>query len=348
MVNIKIPFRYLFCDFVYGRGADERADLIFKFSKNGKELMVETVNGIYSHEKLLAVCCAYEMSRGNDVAVPFDSPEYFDLLSENARVLRYLSNPAGKSDSEARNIASKQWFSVDALFLAAKLLFIVRETGKSLGKLVSELPQKYVSVKLFKINFSPSKLSEVCSVKAETIDKKELCSLFADEATRQITFSKLIKSYQQRLYWHIRKMVMVHDDANDILQNTFIKAWTNLLSYRGDASFTTWIYRIATNETLDFLQSAYARHAGESVDFETSLAGTIDHDPYFDGDAAEKLLYKAIATLPDKQRLVFNMRYFDEMPYAQMSEIVGTSEGALKASYHLAVKKVEQYILDHR
>jgi RNA polymerase sigma-70 factor (ECF subfamily) len=121
-----------------------------------------------------------------------------------------------------------------------------------------------------------------------------------------------------------------------------------LLSYRGDASFTTWIYRIATNETLDFLQSSYARHAGESVDFETSLAGTIDHDPYFDGDAAEKLLYKAIATLPDKQRLVFNMRYFDEMPYAQMSEIVGTSEGALKASYHLAVKKVEQYILDHR
>lgn len=165
--------RSLFCDFVYGRGADERADLIFKFSKNGKELMVETVNGIYSHEKLLAVCCAYEMSRGNDVAVPFDSPEYFDLLSENARVLRYLSNPAGKSDSEARNIASKQWFSFDALFLAAKLLFIVRETGKSLGKLVSELPQKYVSVKLFKINFSPSKLSEVCSVKAETIDKKE-------------------------------------------------------------------------------------------------------------------------------------------------------------------------------
>lgn len=182
----------------------------------------------------------------------------------------------------------------------------------------------------------------------ETIDKKELCALFADEATRQVTFSKLIKNYQQRLYWHIRKMVMVHDDANDILQNTFIKAWTNLLSYRGDASFTTWIYRIATNETLDFLQSAYARHAGESVDFETSLAGTIDHDPYFDGDAAEKLLYKAIATLPDKQRLVFNMRYFDEMPYAQMSEIVGTSEGALKASYHLAVKKVEQYILDHR
>jgi RNA polymerase sigma-70 factor (ECF subfamily) len=182
----------------------------------------------------------------------------------------------------------------------------------------------------------------------ETIDKKELCALFADEATRQVTFSILIKSYQQRLYWHIRKMVMVHDDANDILQNTFIKAWTNLLSYRGDASFTTWIYRIATNETLDFLQSSYARHAGESVDFETSLAGTIDHDPYFDGDAAEKLLYKAIATLPDKQRLVFNMRYFDEMPYAQMSEIVGTSEGALKASYHLAVKKVEQYILDHR
>ena len=169
-----------------------------------------------------------------------------------------------------------------------------------------------------------------------------------DNTLRSAAFSTVVELYSKQIYWHIRNIVLSHDDANDILQNTFIKAWTNLLSYRGDASFTTWIYRIATNETLDFLQSAYARHAGESVDFETSLAGTIDHDPYFDGDAAEKLLYKAIATLPDKQRLVFNMRYFDEMPYAQMSEIVGTSEGALKASYHLAVKKVEQYILDHR
>jgi RNA polymerase sigma-70 factor (ECF subfamily) len=179
-------------------------------------------------------------------------------------------------------------------------------------------------------------------------DNAQVYRLLNDPATCRSTFSNIMRTYQQCLYWHIRKMVSVHDDANDILQNTFIKAWKNILKYRGDANILTWLYRIATNETIDFLNSSYSKHAGESVDFETNLSTHLNNDPLFEGDELEKLLQKAIATLPDKQRLVFNMRYFDEMPYAEMSEILGTSESALKTSYHLAVKKVEKYILSIR
>ena len=179
-------------------------------------------------------------------------------------------------------------------------------------------------------------------------DNAQVFRLLNDPATCRSTFSNIMRTYQQCLYWHIRKMVSVHDDANDILQNTFIKAWKNILKYRGDANILTRLYRIATNETIDFLNSSYSKHAGECVDFETNLSTHLNNDPLFEGDELEKLLQKAIATLPDKQRLVFNMRYFDEMPYAEMSEIFGTSESALKTSYHLAVKKVEKYILSIR
>ena len=175
-------------------------------------------------------------------------------------------------------------------------------------------------------------------------DNAQVFRLLNDPATCRSTFSNIMRTYQQCLYWHIRKMVSVHDDANDILQNTFIKAWKNILKYRGDANILTWLYRIATNETIDFLNSSYSKHAGECVDFETNLSTHLNNDPLFEGDELEKLLQKAIATLPDKQRLVFNMRYYDDMKYEEIAKVTGTSEGALKASYHIAVKKIEQFI----
>lgn len=176
-------------------------------------------------------------------------------------------------------------------------------------------------------------------------DEKELIRLLQDDKTKRDAFNKIVTQYQKRLYWQIRKMVASHDDTDDILQNTFIKAWTNIDKFRGESSLMTWLYRIATNETLDFLSSAHARHSAQNTDLNDVLATEIHNDVYFDGDEAQRKLQQAILQLPDKQRLVFNMRYYDEMPYQQMSEILGTSEGALKASYHHAVKKLEELVL---
>ena len=176
-------------------------------------------------------------------------------------------------------------------------------------------------------------------------DEKELIRLLQDDKTKRDDFNKVVTKYQKRLYWQIRKMVASHDDTDDILQNTFIKAWTNIDKFRGESSLMTWLYRIATNETLDFLSSAHARHSAQNTDLNDVLATEIHNDVYFDGDEAQRKLQQAILQLPDKQRLVFNMRYYDEMPYQQMSEILGTSEGALKASYHHAVKKLEELVL---
>lgn len=144
-----------------------------------------------------------------------------------------------------------------------------------------------------------------------------------------------------QLYWHIRQMVLVHDDANDVLQNTFMKAWNALDSFRGDAQISTWLYRIATNETFTFLSQKRIKNALSLDEIEDLLLENLKADQYFDGDDAQIKLQKAILTLPEKQRLVFNMRYYDEMSYSQMSEILETSEGALKASYHHAYKKIE-------
>lgn len=177
-------------------------------------------------------------------------------------------------------------------------------------------------------------------------DEKELIRLLQDDKTKRDAFNKVVTQYQKRLYWQIRKMVASHDDTDDILQNTFIKAWTNIDKFRGESSLMTWLYRIATNETLDFLSSAHARHSAQNTDLNDVLATEIHNDVYFDGDEAQRKLQQAILQLPDKQRLVFNMRYYDEMPYQQMSEILGTSEGALKASYHHAVKKLEELVLE--
>lgn len=176
-------------------------------------------------------------------------------------------------------------------------------------------------------------------------NEKDLPNLLSDEKSKRETFSAIIKEYSQKLYWHIRKMVLSHDDADDILQNTFVKAWLNLGKFRGDANLQTWLYRIATNETMNFFNTNYIKHNGFTSDFDDKLADNLKSDPYFDGDETQLKLQKAILSLPPKQRLVFNMRYYDEMPYSEISAVLQTSEGALKASYHHAVKKIGQFML---
>ncbi len=162
-------------------------------------------------------------------------------------------------------------------------------------------------------------------------------------------FSELVRTYQERLYWHIRKIVLTHDDANDVLQNTFMKAWNGFDAFRGDSQISTWLYKIATNEALTFLSQQKLKMTS-SIDEEDGnelLLQNLEADSYFDGDETQLKLQKAILTLPDKQRIVFNMRFYDDVSYEQMSEILDTSVGALKASYHHAVKKVEKYLSDN-
>lgn len=159
-------------------------------------------------------------------------------------------------------------------------------------------------------------------------------------------FSLLVRLYQERLYFHIRKMLLSHDDTNDVLQNTFMKAWSNLNQFRGESKILTWIYRIATNETITFLNSSKKKYSFSFDEVDSFLLNTLEADAGLDGTLAEIQLQKAILTLPDKQRLVFNMKYFDELTYDQMQSILDTSVGALKASYHHAVKKLEKLLTD--
>ena len=158
-------------------------------------------------------------------------------------------------------------------------------------------------------------------------------------------FEQLVREYSEQLYWQIRRIVLNHDDANDVLQNTFLKAWTGLDNFQGDAKIGTWLSRIAINESLDFLRRN--KHAFASSDDDLSLANTLMADPYFDGSETEAMLQEAIATLPDVQRTVFQLRYFEDMKYSEISEILHTSEGALKASYHIAVKKISDFFKAH-
>lgn len=171
----------------------------------------------------------------------------------------------------------------------------------------------------------------------------ELIARLRDPATCREAFGEAIKLYGTRLYWLIRRMVQSHEDADDILQNTFLKAWSNIENFRGDAKLQTWLYKIAINESLTFLEKERRRNNVSLEDESSMLINLIAADKYVDGDELAMELRKVIATLPEKQRLVFNMKYFDDMKYEQMSEILGTSVGALKASYHLAVKKIEQH-----
>ncbi len=178
------------------------------------------------------------------------------------------------------------------------------------------------------------------------MDEASFIKRLTDERTRADAFTELVKTYQEPLYNQIRRMVLIHDDADDVLQNTFIKAWTGLENFRGEAKLSTWLYRIAVNESLNFLE----RHRKRTTSIDTEepslgmeIANTLQSDPYFDGDEVEMQLQQAVAMLPDKQRAVFNMKYFQEMKYEEMSAIMGTSVGALKASYHHAVKKITDF-----
>jgi RNA polymerase sigma factor (sigma-70 family) len=178
----------------------------------------------------------------------------------------------------------------------------------------------------------------------EEISDREILDRFANVKTRNDAFNVLVRQYQQRLYWHIRKMVLDHDDADDILQNTFIKAFKALDNFREDSKIYTWLYKIATNECITFLNNKKKRFFVPMVDVEYQLSQNLETDTYFSGDRIQMKLQQALLTLPDKQRLVFNMKYFDDLKYEEISEILGTSVGALKASYHHAVKKIEEFI----
>ena len=174
-------------------------------------------------------------------------------------------------------------------------------------------------------------------------DEQSIIELLHKQETCRAAFGKVIEHYSEQLYWHIRRMVIDHDDASDVLQNTFIKAWTNIDNFRGDAKLSTWLYKIAINESITFINKKKVLNNIPIDDDNTFLLNNLEADKYFDGDEAQRKLQRAIATLPDKQRLVFNMRYYEEMKYEDMSEILGTSVGALKASYHHAIKKIESF-----
>ncbi|HEY1115628.1 MAG TPA: sigma-70 family RNA polymerase sigma factor, partial [Chitinophagaceae bacterium] len=175
----------------------------------------------------------------------------------------------------------------------------------------------------------------------------ELLAQFREPEKKEAAYTALIRKYQERLYWHIRRMVVDHDDANDVLQNVFIRVWNGLENFKEESQLYTWLYRIATNESLTFLESQKKRSAVSLSEVESGLSNKIKADKHFDPNKLEWKLQLAIQQLPEKQRVVFTLRYYDEMPYEQMSKVLETSEGALKASYHHAVKKIEDYILNH-
>jgi RNA polymerase sigma factor (sigma-70 family) len=172
----------------------------------------------------------------------------------------------------------------------------------------------------------------------------DILSLYKDENTRNKSLELLIDKYQQKLYWHIRKIVIDHDDSDDVLQNTYIKIWKGLANFKEESALFTWMYRIATNESITFLNQKNKRNTTSLHPIEYQLSKDLESDHYFKGDQIQLKLQQAILTLPEKQRIVFNMRYYDEMPYEQMSQVLDTSVGALKASYHLAAKKVEEFL----
>ncbi len=177
-------------------------------------------------------------------------------------------------------------------------------------------------------------------------NEREVLALLQDEKTQRRGFEMIVAQYSEQLYWQIRRMVYSHEDANDLLQNTFIKAWTNIDYFRGDAKLSTWLYRIALNECLTFLNKQRAQTTVSLDDPEADVLQKLESDPYFSGDKIQTTLQKALLTLPEKQRMVFNLKYYQEMKYEEMSEIFGTSVGALKASYHHAVKKIEKFFED--
>jgi RNA polymerase sigma-70 factor (ECF subfamily) len=181
----------------------------------------------------------------------------------------------------------------------------------------------------------------------DNYNEREIIALLQDSTHQREAFECIVKEYSEQLYWQIRRMVLSHDDANDILQNTFVKAWMNIDYFRGDAKISTWLYRIALNECLTFLNKQRANTQLSIDDAQTEIMDKLETDPYFDGDETQKFFLKAVHALPEKQQMVFNLKYFKEMKYEEISEILGTSIGALKASYHHAVKKIVNFLKAH-
>jgi RNA polymerase sigma factor (sigma-70 family) len=182
---------------------------------------------------------------------------------------------------------------------------------------------------------------------SSSVSDTEILSKFQDEKTRNEAFNLLLKKYQQKIYWHVRRMVIDHDDADDLVQDIFIKVWKNLPGFRSDAQLYTWMYRIATNECITFLNKKKQKNNIPLDDVSYELAESLADSTYLSADKVQLKLQQALLTLPDKQRLVFNMKYYDDMKYEEISEVLGTSVGALKASFHLAVKKIEAHLLSH-
>ncbi|SOD15023.1 RNA polymerase sigma factor [Pedobacter xixiisoli] len=178
------------------------------------------------------------------------------------------------------------------------------------------------------------------------VEDSEILSKFSVEKTQNEAFNLLLQKYQQKIYWHIRRLVIDHDDADDLVQETFVKVWKNLHNFRSDSQLYTWIYRIATNESITFLNKKKNRNNISLDEVNSELAETLSSSSYFDGDKIQRKLQEAVLTLPEKQRIIFNMKYFDDMKYEEISEVLGTSVGALKASFHIAVKKIETILLN--
>ena len=176
-------------------------------------------------------------------------------------------------------------------------------------------------------------------------DEAKLLTQLKLDNSKELAFKTLVKRYKERLYWHIRKIVITHDDADDVLQNTFIKIFRNIDEFKGNSKLYTWMYRIATNESITFLNSKARRNQVSNETLNENALNSLVADVYFEGDEIQLKLQKAISQLPRIQQLVFNMRYFDNIKYKDMSEILETSEGALKASYHIAVKKIKTYLV---
>lgn len=174
--------------------------------------------------------------------------------------------------------------------------------------------------------------------------EKELIVQLKNSKTLNIAFKELVHHYKERLYWHIRKMVINHDDTDDVLQNTFIKVYKNIGNFKEESKLYSWMYRIATNEAITFINQRAKKNNSSTEEVQQNLLNNLEADEYFDGNAAQLKLQQAIATLPQKQQLVFNMKYFDNMKYQDMSDVLETSVGALKSSYHIAVKKIEDFV----
>lgn len=177
----------------------------------------------------------------------------------------------------------------------------------------------------------------------EKFNEKQLVELLKRPETRRKAFEIVVRQYSETLYWKVRRMVLTHDDADDVMQNVMLKAWTNIDSFQQQSLLSTWLYRIAINESLNFIRSQRNKAVNIDADKQAELADRLMADPYFDGDETAAQLQQAIASLPDVQRTVFNLRYYDNMKYSEMSQLLDTTEGALKASYHIAVKKIIEF-----